>query len=895
MRVTKLSLTNFKPYATAEIDLRDGVTVIHGVNGSGKSSLLEAVFFALYGSKALEGTLDDVVTNGTETCEIDLIFTHQGETYELIRELKRSGERVSTRKCVLTGPDVTIEGARDVRTFVTELLRMDAEAFINCAYVQQGDVNKLINATPKQRQDMIDDLLQLGVLEEYRTRAGQARLGVEDVLGNTEGALQNIRNQIKTKEDTEPYARLNNVENELSDVTTRIENYEGEKQKAEKARDAAESTLSEYEEKQQRVASLTESIDSIQNQIESTAAERSTLKEQSTEHRAQIQQLSAQADRLRESLSKEVPTANIIEEYEQKLIEDLDEIREKREELRIKQSAYKNQANALSEKATHLSERAETTETEIETLQEEIQSVTDQIKEQKERLETLKTERQSLSSRFDAAPIDSGSASSYVKEIQTQKEEQTTRKAELSATIESLTDTIEETEHLLAEGKCPECGQPVEGSPHVHDLSDDRERLSEYQTKKAAVEEKVSSLTTELAEAQKLVETESRIDEIETTITLLTERIDELAERRSQKENQLNTKQDAIAEYRSQAESVSADAQTKQDQHAEVTAEISAFTDELSEIESERDQLTELSEITERQTELEERIERLTEKRSELQSRNDERREWLKQQRDERESLKEAVDERAIESAKEQKSNAEQYLEQVTEMLTQLTTKRDRLTSERGEITAEIEQLESLNKQQTQLQQRVDALSALRSETSDLESMYGEIRATLRQQNVETLERMVNEMFDLIYANDAYSHIELDGEYELSVFQKDGERLDPEQLSGGERALFNLSLRCAIYRLLAEGIDGAAPTPPLILDEPTVFLDTGHVDRLVQLVSEMRGFGVDQILIVSHDDKLIDAADDLVTVEKNPTTNRSTVNRADKPALSALQVQVGDD
>ncbi|MDX1745154.1 MAG: chromosome segregation protein, partial [Halobacteriales archaeon] len=121
--------------------------------------------------------------------------------------------------------------------------------------------------------------------------------------------------------------------------------------------------------------------------------------------------------------------------------------------------------------------------------------------------------------------------------------------------------------------------------------------------------------------------------------------------------------------------------------------------------------------------------------------------------------------------------------------------------------------------------------------------------------------------------------IELSPAYELTVYQKDGEPLEPDQLSGGERALFNLSLRSAIYRLLAEGIDGAAPMPPLILDEPTVFLDGGHVSRLVDLVESMRDLGVEQIILVSHDDELVGAADDLLTVEKDPTTNRSAVAR----------------
>ena len=184
----------------------------------------------------------------------------------------------------------------------------------------------------------------------------------------------------------------------------------------------------------------------------------------------------------------------------------------------------------------------------------------------------------------------------------------------------------------------------------------------------------------------------------------------------------------------------------------------------------------------------------------------------------------------------------------------------------------------------------VAALESLHEETSELEAMYGDLRSELRQRNVAELERTLNETFELVYGNDAYSRIELDGEYVLTVYQKDGEPLDPEQLSGGERALFNLSLRCAIYRLLSEGIDGAAPTPPLILDEPTVFLDSGHVSRLVRLVEEMRGFGVRQILIVSHDDELVGAADELVTVKKDPRSNRSTVHREDAAELDVASL-----
>jgi exonuclease SbcC len=57
---------------------------------------------------------------------------------------------------------------------------------------------------------------------------------------------------------------------------------------------------------------------------------------------------------------------------------------------------------------------------------------------------------------------------------------------------------------------------------------------------------------------------------------------------------------------------------------------------------------------------------------------------------------------------------------------------------------------------------------------------------------------------------------------------------------------------------------------------------------LLELVEAMYDLGVDQILVVSHDEALVGAADDLVTVSTDPTTNRSTVDRdRDRGALAA--------
>jgi len=223
MRFERVGIRNFRSHSDTELSLRSGVTVIHGVNGSGKSSLLEACFFALYGSAAIQGTLDDAIANGAEGMSVTLSFTHDGAEYRVEREVKLRGDTAQTTTCVLETPDGPIEQVRDVENRIESLLRMDADAFVNCAYVRQGEVNKLINASPGERQDMIDDLLQLGTLETYRERASDARVGVKRVRDRKRELLADRERSIETKADKDLTDRLNALESKRAELTDEIE------------------------------------------------------------------------------------------------------------------------------------------------------------------------------------------------------------------------------------------------------------------------------------------------------------------------------------------------------------------------------------------------------------------------------------------------------------------------------------------------------------------------------------------------------------------------------------------------------------------------------------------------------------------------------------------------
>ncbi|WP_243685117.1 hypothetical protein [Methanosarcina barkeri] len=209
----------------------------------------------------------------------------------------------------------------------------------------------------------------------------------------------------------------------------------------------------------------------------------------------------------------------------------------------------------------------------------------------------------------------------------------------------------------------------------------------------------------------------------------------------------------------------------------------------------------------------------------------------------------------------------------------QITSTKDALLKEVGMVENSLKRRNELKEELKALENRKQYLEAVYSNAEELESMYMHVRADMRTKNIGALSILLNEMFNFMYTNNAYSHIELDPEYNLTVYRKDGTPLEPKLLSGGERAIFNLVLRCAIYRLLALGFGGdrADGLPPMILDEPTVFLDRGHINQLLKLIDMMRGIGVGQIIVVSHDESLIDSADHVFQVEKDPITNMSSI------------------
>ncbi len=218
--------------------------------------------------------------------------------------------------------------------------------------------------------------------------------------------------------------------------------------------------------------------------------------------------------------------------------------------------------------------------------------------------------------------------------------------------------------------------------------------------------------------------------------------------------------------------------------------------------------------------------------------------------------------------------------QQVQEILQQLLAQkgerereRESLLSERGRIEEQLEQLKRFQQAQAETEEELKKIEQLQAELEQLREFYETIKKDLRKRNIRAIELYFNQLFGLMDSGASYRGVRITEDYEIFVELKNGSTIRPELLSGGERALINIALRSAIHQVLSQ----AASRMPLILDEPTIYLDRDRVNRLQFLLEEL-GRRIGQVIVVSHEVGLVEGADHEYRTEKT-ADNTSRVYR----------------
>jgi exonuclease SbcC len=184
MRPISLAAEGFSAFRErVDVDFEDvSFFALVGPTGAGKSSVIDAMCFALYGFVPRyddQRKVADAVTLGMSQSRVQLVFEVAGRRYTLTRVVRRTKSGASTKECRLErhlgdgATDVIAGDSRAVTKEIESLLGLSSDDFVRCVVLPQGQFAQFLHEVPSKRQELLVRLLDLGLYSRMATLARQ--------------------------------------------------------------------------------------------------------------------------------------------------------------------------------------------------------------------------------------------------------------------------------------------------------------------------------------------------------------------------------------------------------------------------------------------------------------------------------------------------------------------------------------------------------------------------------------------------------------------------------------------------------------------------------------------------------------------------------------------------
>jgi len=194
MHLNSLSMRNFKKYKRAEVTFEDGLTGIVGNNGVGKSTIVEAIAWALYGSRVLAMKRDFLKNaNARESDMVEVRLNMNMGKHQLSIYRSMRGKNLTPDASLYLDEQAIATGSKEVDQKLEEILKIGYQDFMKTYFARQKDLDNLLKETGTGKREYFLKLLGLEDIKERSLEQIKIDRGmIEGRKSKLEGALSEI-------------------------------------------------------------------------------------------------------------------------------------------------------------------------------------------------------------------------------------------------------------------------------------------------------------------------------------------------------------------------------------------------------------------------------------------------------------------------------------------------------------------------------------------------------------------------------------------------------------------------------------------------------------------------------------------------------------------------------
>lgn len=215
-----LKLNNFRKHTNTTLTLGEGLSVLRGSNEQGKSTVFEAIAYAIFGTKALRDPLENVVTwgNPMSTLKVELDFSVDDVDYNIKRG--KSGAELTYKGEVVTGQV-------EVSNFVSTLLRVDVGTAVRLILSPQSGIRGALESGARATTELIENLAEfykidhLIELMQEKLSIGSS-VSIEANIKTFEETLARLKDQVVPVDVKAHEVAIETAQNKVSELTKNL-------------------------------------------------------------------------------------------------------------------------------------------------------------------------------------------------------------------------------------------------------------------------------------------------------------------------------------------------------------------------------------------------------------------------------------------------------------------------------------------------------------------------------------------------------------------------------------------------------------------------------------------------------------------------------------------------